>query len=296
MDLSVLSNDELVEKLLQLRVSERENTLAVLYHLIELEDRRLYGELGYSSLFDYCVRALRYSDSGSGRRVAAARALRESPELAELLLSGEVTLCTIATASKGICEKRTEVCQIVGKSKREVELLVAPAVPRIRERIRPVVLELPKTPLLPQQESEQRYMISFSVTKDVYDEFERVKSLLSGKLGKNLSVEGVFKELIKKQLENKSRTVKRSLSKRTRYIPKGVKQAIRSRDGDQCTYVSPGGIRCNERRYLQFDHIEPWGLGGSSEISNLRLRCPCHNLLHAEQTYGKEFMSSFSGL
>ena len=295
MNLSKLSNQELVANLSQLSGNERETTLSVLYHLIELEDRGIYRELGYSSLFDYCLRALSYSESSSGRRVAAARSLRENAELAQLFLDGKVNLCTIATAAKGLREKKTEVREIVGKSKREVELLVAPLVPRIKERIRPVVLEIPKASLETEIKREQRYTISFSVTKEVYEQFEEVKNRLSGKLGARLSVENVFKELIHRHLNQKSRTAKNSPRKRSRYVPSKLKQEVRARDGSQCAYVSPDGVRCSERRFLQFDHIEAFGLGGETDSSNLRLLCSCHNRLHAEQTYGKEFMSTFTG-
>ena len=295
MNLSDLSNEELVVKLSQLRGDERETTLLVLYHLIELEARGIYRELGYSSLFDYCLRALSYSESSSGRRVAAARALRANAELAQLFLDGKVNLCTIATAAKGLREKKTEVCEIVGKSKREVELLVAPVVARIKERIRPVVLEAPKAPLELEVKREQRYTISFSVTKEVYEGFEEVKNRLSGKLGAKLSVESVFKELIQQQLNRKSRIVKKSPLKRSRYIPSNLKREVRARDGGQCAYVSPDGVRCSEKRFLQFDHIEAFGLGGNTDNANLRLLCSCHNRLHAEQTYGRDFISTFTG-
>ena len=295
MDLSALSNEELVEKLVSLRGRERESTLAILYHLIELDNRSLYRELGYSSLFDYCVRALKYSEPSSSRRVAAARTLRDNPELCELFLEGKVTLCTIATAAKGLREKRTEVSEIVCKSKREVELLVAPVVPVLKERIRPVVLEAPMAPLLPQAKREERYTITFSVSKEVYERYEQVKNLLSGKLGSNLSVEAIFTELIQRQLSTKTSKVQNSPLKRTRHIRKNLKHEIRVRDNHQCTYISPDGVRCSAKRYLQFDHIVPWAMGGNTDSSNLRLRCSCHNQLHAEQSFGKEFMSTFTG-
>jgi len=53
----------------------------ILYYLIELDNRKLYRELGFSSLFDYCLRALKYSEGSSYRRITAARAIRDNPEL-----------------------------------------------------------------------------------------------------------------------------------------------------------------------------------------------------------------------
>ena len=293
MDLIELTNDELVARLSELRGKEKESTLAILQHLIELDKRELYGELGYSSLFDYCLRALKYSEASSARRVSAARALRDNPEIAELFLAGKVTLCTIATAAKGIKEGRTEICEIVGKSKREVELLVAPVTSCPKERIRPIVREMPKVPLLVETPKEVRYTISFSVTQEVYQEFEQVKNLLSNKLGSKLSVEAIFKELLRQQLKHKNWRAKTSTPNHSRYVPKGVRQEVRARDGYQCSYLSPDGVRCSAKQFLHFDHTVPWALGGATDSANLRLRCACHNQLHAENTFGKEFMLKF---
>ena len=199
-----------------------------------------------------------------------------------------MTFCTIATAAKGIKEKRTAICEIVGKSKREVELLVAPVTSCPKERIRPIVREIPKVPLLVETPKELRYTISFSVTQEVYQEFEQVKNLLSNKLGSKLSVEAIFKELLRQQLKHKSRRAKTSGLKHSRYVPKGVRQEVRARDGYQCSYISSDGVRCSARQFLHFDHIVPWALGGATDSANLRLRCACHNQLHAENTFSKE--------
>ena len=293
MYLSKLSNQELVSGLLLLRGSERETTLKILFHLIELDDRGIYRELGYSSLFDYCVRELRYSESSSVRRVTAARALRDNPELAELFLEGKVNLCTIATAAEGLRDKRTVVSEIVGKSKREVELLVAPVVAVIREKIKPVVLEEPATLFVPEAKKEQRYTIQFSVTKEVFEQYEQVKNQLSNKLGSKLSVEGVFTELLQKELNRKGRKSRKAANPDSRYVPENLKHEVRERDSHQCAFVSDNGVRCSSKVYLQFDHIDAWGNGGKTEEPNLRLLCSCHNKLHAEQTFGQEFMAQF---
>ena len=40
-------------------------------------------------------------------------------------------------------------------------------------------------------------------------------------------------------------------------------------------------------------HSEPAALGGRPAIENLRLLCRPHNILHAEQVYGREHMDRF---
>ena len=75
-----------------------------------------------------------------------------------------------------------------------------------------------------------------------------------------------------------------------RHVPADVRRAVRLRDGDRCTYVSDVGVRCDERRALELDHIVPVARGGQSTVANLRLRCRSHNQLEAENLFGAGFM------
>ncbi|MFI5349093.1 MAG: hypothetical protein ACHQ2Z_06090 [Elusimicrobiota bacterium] len=59
--LSHLSDDELICSLKALVKEERGRTVAVLRHLEEMDKRRIAEETGFPSLFEYCVRELRYA-------------------------------------------------------------------------------------------------------------------------------------------------------------------------------------------------------------------------------------------
>ena len=70
----------------------------------------------------------------------------------------------------------------------------------------------------------------------------------------------------------------RDPSEQTRRIPEWVKRKVRERDEDRCAFISAEGHRCGERRFLQFDHIVPWSLGGrSDDPKNVRQLCGAHN-------------------
>ena len=75
-------------------------------------------------------------------------------------------------------------------------------------------------------------------------------------------------------------------------MPALARRAVRTRDGDRCTFVAKDGQRCESRRFLEFDHVLPIARGGASTLENLRLRCRGHNQLAAEETYGAGFMKS----
>ncbi len=78
----------------------------------------------------------------------------------------------------------------------------------------------------------------------------------------------------------------------SRYIPRAVAAEVWQRDEGRCTYTAPlSGQRCECKRGLQIDHKIPFARGGSSsQPENLRLLCPQHNRLAADDIFGTEFM------
>ncbi|MEK7790651.1 MAG: HNH endonuclease signature motif containing protein, partial [Deltaproteobacteria bacterium] len=73
---------------------------------------------------------------------------------------------------------------------------------------------------------------------------------------------------------------------RHRYIPQEIKRKVWVRDGGKCSYESPNGKRCDERGFLQLDHVQPWAFGGKSSEENLRILCGEHNRWRAEMIFG----------
>ena len=64
----------------------------------------------------------------------------------------------------------------------------------------------------------------------------------------------------------------------TRAIPAAVRRHIWLRDRGRCTYRDPtSGRCCGSRHLLQVDHIQPYAMGGSASVGNLRFLCAAHN-------------------
>lgn len=78
---------------------------------------------------------------------------------------------------------------------------------------------------------------------------------------------------------------------RTRYIPVEVRQAVWERDEERCSHVSPTGRRCGSTHQLEFDHREPFALGGPSSVANVRVFCRPHNQAHARAVIGSEVIA-----
>ena len=70
--------------------------LAVLDHLREIQARHLHLRLGFSTLFDYAVRELGYSEGAAWRRIKAMRLCAETAGSRERLQDGSLTLSAAA--------------------------------------------------------------------------------------------------------------------------------------------------------------------------------------------------------
>ena len=91
-----LSDRELLRATSTLVRHERHLQGAVIDHLAEIDARRLYLQRGCSSLFDYAVRELGYSDAAAGRRIGAVRLCADQPDARERLRDGSLTLSAAA--------------------------------------------------------------------------------------------------------------------------------------------------------------------------------------------------------
>jgi vancomycin resistance protein YoaR len=49
------------------------------------------------------------------------------------------------------------------------------------------------------------------------------------------------------------------------------------RDLGRCAFVGTTGHRCNERRFVEFHHVDPYALGGEATVDGIQLRCRRHN-------------------
>ena len=94
--IAVLPDQVLLEQTRMLARHEQALQLSVLDHLREIDARRLYLRLGYSSLFDYTVRELHYTEAAAWRRIKAMRLCRETRGVRERLQDGSLNLSNAA--------------------------------------------------------------------------------------------------------------------------------------------------------------------------------------------------------
>ena len=211
---------------------EKNATSKVLEYLSEIDKRRLWVE-GYSSLFDFCVRYLGYSEGETNRRIQAARLISRVETVKPLLEEGAISLTNLSFLSSVLTlENAPELLpQVINQPSRKVEEIV--------QRYLPV---------------EKRKAGVFKVEID-----GELKELLSQ--AKLVASENNHLVLLKRVLRSfirEKRPRAAQVKKHTRSVPKALSREVIKNAQHQCEYISPQGVRCTQQYHLQIDHIRPW--------------------------------------
>jgi hypothetical protein len=284
--LEKLQDHELIFVTQDLVAQERKLTTQVLYHLREIEVRLLHLKRGYSSLHEFAVKELGYSDGAAYRRISAMRLLKELPELKESIESGRLSLTTVSVAQTffrndqkdySVHEKRELVQKLEGKSRREAEQLFASispqAIPQERERVL----------------SDTQTEIRFTASQELMTKFERLRELFSHK-NPHASYAELFEMMadqVLKKLDPRNEPAKRASPEkltdpRRRTATRLMRRQLARQDRERCTYIDQlTGRRCSSRFLLQVHHKKAYALGGETRIENLTLLCAAHNRLLA---------------
>lgn len=125
--LRALSDDDLLARLDALTAQERESTVDVVEHLMEVDRRELAIDRAYPSLFAYCVKKLGYSEGAAFSRIRAARAAAGFPDVLTRLRTGGLHLEAVVRLYPYLDQdnSRELLDRASGASKREVLSLVA---------------------------------------------------------------------------------------------------------------------------------------------------------------------------
>ena len=319
--------------------NEKSATLVLLEQLMIVEEKRVYAIMGYSSLWEYVHKELKYSEPQTSERVSAMRLMKRVPEVKKELEAGKLTLTTTAKLATHVKREQcseSEVLQLLesvsGKTTREAERVLVQGSNETAkpDQVRVVTKDLTR--------------ITIEVDSDFLELMKRAKELggHTGSSPQELFKMGLAEFVKKREIKDSSRKqtsqkvkkpagaqeesssetkisthsayienefglhgrevtkdeaqLKSELKTRSRYTPKPVKIYIRQKSQDQCEFISPEtGKRCECKIGLQFEHVEPFSVGGKQSIENLKHYCATHNRLSAIQFFGEEKMKKFLG-
>jgi hypothetical protein len=347
-EVAQLGDQELIESLQRLLAQERDVHARLLVHIAEIDSRGLYREHAFSSMFDYCVRALHMSEAESYLRIRAARLSRDYPRVLEMVQAGELHLSALKLLAPVLtADNAHELLEGARfKSKRDLEVLLAAhfAKPDVPSTIRklpparparvvaanvPLALETttqaeactpcttpgsaPRFELQPSASVSSRpsieplapgrYKLQLTATQALRDKLQQARDLMRHELPDGdvaQIVERALDLLIEDRMKRRfgvgrKPKVRRSQKQQepkpgSRHIPNAVRRDVVSRDGVRCSFVSPEGLRCQERGMLELHHQQPFGRGGPASTPNIQVVCRAHNELLAERDYGRNFI------
>lgn len=255
MKLNHLTDSSLLKDTLKLVIQEREILTKVLWHLREIDRRKLFTEERCGSLFEYCVKVLKYSESQASRRVSASRLLQDVPEVAQKIEEGHLKLTQLNQLKyffqdENIRNKdlKLEIVEkIEGRSTRDTERILH----ELKQK------KVPRNVFL-------------VVREDTKDRLDKVRGLKAHSCPDHDSLLNKMCEVVTKVWDPS--LIKRNVtgSTETRFIPKMIQAGVWTRDRGACT-------KCGGTYALEYDHIKPFSMGGKSTVENLRLLCRACN-------------------
>lgn len=279
-----LSDSNLHLAVKNLTKEERRLTKIIIEHIAEVDRRKIFLTMGYSSLFAYLTCEIGYSEGAAQRRIDAARLLQVVPEILEKIENGKIHLGQITKMQK-ICRQvkresgarvnldlqKQILVKLENKSSAQTDLILA------QEFHRPVESQ---TKFHVQQDESARTEMSF--TKEERELLQKAQEILSHQAGGDLkatilkmALDVVAKRASQTQ-KSKSQNQKTQPTATAAVTPKQRAQVF-LRD-ESCQFIDRRtGKICGSKFFLQVDHIQPRWAGGTNHLHNLRAMCANHN-------------------
>lgn len=266
MNLKHLTDKTLLSDLKMLVANERIFLTKILHHLWEVDARKLYSDLGYPTPFEYARKELGYSDAAAGRRIQAARLIKQHPQVEKKIESGEISLSNAASAQRTFSQnnisdpnKRNEILkQIENKTSKECEktlLSFLPTIPLPRDSEKPI------TPTMTQ--------LKITVSDETLALLTKARSYLNQYTLNDMALNKLARHAIS--------DIERTKFKQ-RESPKEMRESTGRTPTDSQkreVFLRAQGVceKCGGIFNLQYDHRSPFALGGETLTSNLRLLC-----------------------
>ena len=287
MNLNTLNKTELDQRIKNLAQKERHLLHEILLTIKEIDSRRTYLDLGFGSLHDYLVQGVGYSEGSAQRRIDAARLIKELPQIAEKIQSGEIKLNQISLVQKAAREVYKTHAQKVGAEHKLV--LLEQLTHKNHSESQQQVAAFFDLPVLFGQvkktQADESVRLELTLSKEAYAKLKQAQDLLAHAVPtQDLAVllEYLADKVIKQKLGTGPKNKPKAVSPASAAAPettatvavKALSLAVKKQvlnDQKCCQYKDAlTGKICGSTWLAQVDHKQAKWAKGSDEILHLQ--------------------------
>lgn len=254
MNLSYLTDQVLLEDTKNLVNRERACTLRILFHLAEIDRRKLFSDLKYTSLYEYCTKELKYSEWSAQQRIVAARLINQVPEIVPRIEIGALTLTNIGLAVKFMRDNHIVESRDKSEILKKIENLS-------KKQCEDVLFEITGR--------QKPQVTTLTIMNETFSILQTTREMLGGYLNND--------ELLKKIAEDEIRKIEKERYKQTTSkgspLPGEVTCVIPAQTKREKYAESPQCEKCGSTTNLQYDHREQKVHGGTNDPENIRILC-----------------------
>ena len=293
--------DDQAAEIIQRYRSEEKKLISVLQ---QIEAQFVFRELGYTSMYQYCLERHKISESRAYELIYVSRKCTEVPQLKAAIETGTVSISAAKRIGSVVTQKNAElwISHAATLKQKDLERVVAIANPKeaVKERVKPV--------------AENRSMLVVGISQELEGKLERVKELVAQSTAKACTLEQALEQMAALFLERKDpvqraervtqkksdaavkpsltclskvagllekpapAVARQTVARQTRSpIPAAIRHQVMLRDRGECQGKTPQGTRCKCRQWTDIHHIQPVSLGGSNRPDNLLTLCRSHH-------------------
>lgn len=295
MNLKFLSQNELDQRMKTLAQKERDVLHEILLTIKEIDSRRIYLQMGFSSLFEYLVAGVGYSEGSAQRRIDAARLLKELPDIAEKIQAGEIKLNQIALLQRAVREvSKSQSNMVTAEDKLMLLNQIGGMNHSDSQKEIALYFDIPVVAATAKKiQADESVRLEMTLSKEVYEKLKTAQALLShsvpsGDLVQFLEyvVDRVIKQKtsVRTSARGKDKVGKiksASLGSTAIVAVKSLSVSVKKeilKAQKCCQYRDPVSNRlCGSKWFTQVDHKHSRWAGGSHESGNLQILCARHN-------------------
>jgi hypothetical protein len=265
-----------------LKAAERykRSEMDVVLSIQEVDESSTFLRLGHTSIFNYMVHALGFSESIAANFITVSRKAKEIPMLQTAIQEGLLSVSKARKITPVLTLENQQ--EWVEKAKtlpqRQLEQEVAREIPRedVPERIKFI--------------TESRMEMRLGISKEMEEKLRHVQDLESQRTGHAVCIEETLAALLEVYLDVKDpvRRANRILKKESVQVSEHVarhagpiaaatKHLVAKRDQGRCTHIDTEGHQCGNRRWTDIHHVLPRSQGGTNSWENLRTLCRGHH-------------------